>query len=114
MRNKVQLLVDTLHEVTAFQSNPRMWQEHPMMTDILAFPKAELTAVLLEMLWNDPNWILLSALRMLHKDDGAKWPVDDNGRFHPICAHWITWGVHQGYLGPVDSAPDEATDEAGI
>jgi hypothetical protein len=109
MHHQVQELVDRIWEDTKFHSNPRMWEEHPAMSELLALPKNVVTPILLEMLQQDPNWIILSALRLFHGEEGARWPTGDNGRFTRICEHWVQWGIARNHLGLVD--PDEVTDE---
>lgn len=110
MHDQVQALVDRIHEDTMFQSSPMVIVNHPAMAELIALPKAEVTGILLGMVWHDPSWVHTLALRQLHGDDGARWPESDNGRFLAICRHWIRWGIREGYLGDVEPTTEETYD----
>jgi len=100
---EAQALVDRIWEDTSFHSAPRFILEHRDFKNLVCLaPRVQLTPILLEMLWDDPNWILLHALRRLHDIEGPAIPDEDRGRFHELCGHWVSWGVARGYLGSVD------------
>jgi hypothetical protein len=103
MMTEAQKLVDLVWQDTHNQSTPRFILEHKSFKNLVSLaPRAELTPLLLEMLWDDPNWILLHALQLLHQNEGPVLPAEDNGRYRAICAAWVRWGVARGYLGPTD------------
>jgi len=107
--NIVQMKIDQIHEETSFHSNPSKWMKHPLMVELLLMDREALTPVLLEMLWHDPNWVIMDALWALHRPGGPQIPEEHKGRFYELCGHWNAWGVARGYLGPVEDL--ETTEE---
>ena len=110
MHEHLQSLLDRIREDIASQDDPTAWERHPLAAEVLAHARSELTTALLEMLWHNPNWILVSTLQRLHGERGASCPVEESEHLHQVCGYWVTWGVRQGYLGPVDIDMDAPSD----
>ena len=111
MTDRVQLLVDRVWEDLGDKAEVRQILHHGAFQELTGHPRDTTTPILLEMLWHDPNWIIVLALNELHGADSPTYPLEDVPRIHAVSKHWVKWGLVRGYLGPMHypREPDERT-----